>query len=290
MRAFSGSKSRWSIASQFYYMAGAVTNAFGGERPNITSGVAIPTAAMLEGQVSAKYNISAAHSIMVGTGLDWVTPFQGGAAPNDYNRKIDVNNPYLVYQYLYKWSGIQSALQFEPIYFTRTSSVNEGYFLDSELAQNSVYEIGHTGLSLALYTAVYDNPYFAKSGMQSIGGPPINLSTVQAEYGFYIDPFVDIKSIPSSIFALSLIFGITIIREETQMRPRKSPLRARGPKSPGRSFGVGIKVTRDIFLFPNIQFLPEQLRSDMTNYLSYVHQCLLRGCPCEAVIVKLPSK
>jgi hypothetical protein len=28
---------------------------------------------------------------------------------------------------------------------------------------------------------------------------------------------------------------------------------------------VGYSVTRDIFLYPNIQFLPNQVASDMTN-------------------------
>ena len=28
---------------------------------------------------------------------------------------------------------------------------------------------------------------------------------------------------------------------------------------------AGVKVTRDIFLYPNVQFVPDQLRSKQTN-------------------------
>ena len=32
-----------------------------------------------------------------------------------------------------------------------------------------------------------------------------------------------------------------------------------------QSVGLGISVTRDIYLYPNVQFLPEDIRSDLTN-------------------------
>jgi len=32
-----------------------------------------------------------------------------------------------------------------------------------------------------------------------------------------------------------------------------------------QSVGLGISVTRDIFLYPNIQFIPSDIRSDRTN-------------------------
>jgi hypothetical protein len=32
-----------------------------------------------------------------------------------------------------------------------------------------------------------------------------------------------------------------------------------------QSLGTGISVTRDIFLYPNIQFIPSDIRSDRTN-------------------------
>ncbi len=32
-----------------------------------------------------------------------------------------------------------------------------------------------------------------------------------------------------------------------------------------QSVGLGISVTRDIYLYPNVQFLPENIRADATN-------------------------
>jgi hypothetical protein len=32
-----------------------------------------------------------------------------------------------------------------------------------------------------------------------------------------------------------------------------------------QSVGLGISVTRDVFLYPNIQFIPSDIRSDRTN-------------------------
>ena len=34
---------------------------------------------------------------------------------------------------------------------------------------------------------------------------------------------------------------------------------------PYQSMGIGMAVTRDIYLYPNVQFLPLDMRSDLTN-------------------------
>ena len=33
-----------------------------------------------------------------------------------------------------------------------------------------------------------------------------------------------------------------------------------------QSVGIGIVVSRDIYLYPNVQFLPREVRSDYTNF------------------------
>jgi hypothetical protein len=37
------------------------------------------------------------------------------------------------------------------------------------------------------------------------------------------------------------------------------------PNKVYQSAGLGISVTRDIYLYPNVQFIPEDVRSDRTN-------------------------
>ena len=36
-------------------------------------------------------------------------------------------------------------------------------------------------------------------------------------------------------------------------------------QTPYQSMGIGISLTRDIYLYPNIQFVPEDIRSERTN-------------------------
>src|SRR6185312_14650484 len=162
MRAETGSKSKYSLSSQLSYIGGSIEKPLAEDRPNIAGARGTTDAALLGGQVSVKYNVSTGQSLMAGVGVRWISPLQGSNVPKGYRgNKVDADNPYLVYQNLYKWSGVQSALQVSPTVYTNSNLVKDGYVATLAVSQNNIYEIGGTGLSLGLYllaqTGYFDN-------------------------------------------------------------------------------------------------------------------------------------
>ena len=172
MRAETGSKSKFSFSSQLNYIGGTVNAPLEAIRPDISGATGTTDVALFGGQISGKFNISPAQSLMAGLGVRWITPLQGSTVPDGYEgKKVDGDNPYLIYQYLYKWSGIQSAMQFQPTYYTNSNLINQGYVATFALSQNNIYEVGHSGLSLGLYllaqTGYYNNNSDAAKAHQS---------------------------------------------------------------------------------------------------------------------------
>ena len=74
LRAYSGSKSRWSLASTWNYNGGAISSPFSQDRPNIADQSATTTKSDLDGNISAKYNINLKNSVMAGVGVRWIAP------------------------------------------------------------------------------------------------------------------------------------------------------------------------------------------------------------------------
>jgi hypothetical protein len=250
MRAETGSKSTYSLSSQLSYIGGSVKAPLAMERPNIAAANGTTDAALLGGQISAKYNVSAAASWQAGIGVRWISPLQGSKMPDAYDgQKVDADNPYLTYQYLYKWSDIQSALQVTPTAYTQSNLVRDGYVTSLGISQNNIYEVGKTGLSLGLYLLV-------QGGVFNNNSPEAKAK--QSDYLVNFDPFIEYQ------FSDRLNFR-TVTNLWNYEHARSAAANTYIFDKVYQSVGVGISVTRDIFLYPNLQFLPDNIRADQTN-------------------------
>jgi hypothetical protein len=254
IRAETGSKSRWSFSSALNYNGGNVGRAFGEERPNISGTSGLPVKSDLEGTVSTKFNMNAKNSLSAGVGVRWMSPLQGH--PHNYNGStVDASNPYVTYQNLNKFAGIQSVFQVTPTVFTNSNLVDEGYVSSLGITEEMLYEIPRTGLSLGMYFwingAVYDKT-----------GPGAGMADVredQSDYAFNIDPFAEYQlNDKINLRTVSNLWNYEHMRSE----PRGATFRW---DKVYQSIGVGFSVTRDIFIYPNIQFLPDNIRADLTN-------------------------
>jgi hypothetical protein len=251
MRAETGSKSKYSFASQMNYYGGSINAPLAGDRPNIAGATGTTDASLLGGQVSGKYNLSSSTSVLAGVGMRWISPLQGSTVPQGYTgNKVDVDNPYIVYQYLYKWSGIQSALQLQPTFYTNSNLVNTyGYVGTFAISQNNIYEVGHSGVSLGLYllaqTGYFDNNSETAKANQS-------------DFSINVDPFIEYQLTPkANIRAVTNLWNYEHARSmrwNTYIFDKVD-----------QSIGLGYALTRDIYLYPNLQFLPDDIRADRTN-------------------------
>lgn len=252
MRAETGSKDRYSFSSQLYYNGGSVESPLSINRPNIAAMTATTDTALLGGQVSGKYNINPADSVQVGVGVRWIAPLQGSQMPDKSvydGNKVDADNPYLIYQHLYKWWGIQSALQFQPTYYTQSNLTHQGYVSQFWLDQNNIYEIGSTGLSLGLYLLV-------GTGVYNNNSPDV--LDQQATLIWNFDPFIE--------YQINKTFNFrTVTNLWNYEHTRAQDNGTYHWDKVTQSVGLGISISRDIFLYPNVQFLPDNVRADLTN-------------------------
>lgn len=259
LRALSGSKSRCSIASDLKYNGGSLETPLAEGRPDISQGSAVTEKADLEATVSAKYNINVKNSVMAGVGLRWIAPFAKGK-PEDYEgTRYDVANPYLQFQHLYNWR-VQSVLQAQLMQWTQADSTARGYDKQFSLEQENQYEIGQSGVSVG--ASIWGQyTWFTHAGtLRTVDDANYieDLRSVQNDYQFGFMPSLEYEITEN----LSLKTELNLWVFE---RFRNAAGSTYYQDKIFQSISLGYSVTRDIFISPNVQFLPERMVSNRTN-------------------------
>lgn len=262
LRAESGSTSLWSFGSSLEYAGGNLRRPFDEDRPNVAETTATTDKAFLDGQVDIKYNISNHHSLSLGIGLRWIAPFSK-AGPKNYNgNRVDVANPFLNYQLLYNLAGLQSVLQVQPVVYSESNLTRLGFNSSLLLNQDSVLELGESGISVG-FSVWAQYVYYDKTG--SLGSPiepdsyVADIRTEQADYILGLSPVVEYQIDDTfNLRTVLYLFNYEHMRSE----PNKNAF-ARDTVT--QSFGLGISLTPVIFIYPNVQFVPDDIHSDLTN-------------------------
>lgn len=247
LRAYAGSKSRWSISNSINYDGGTVSNPFGESRPNIANASATSDDTDINDQISVKYNIDAMNSVLFGVGVRKMTPFTGTGPSAHFRaqggKDVDMYDPTLTYQYVYKFMGVQSVAQLYYTQYTREDiHSSQGGNLDKNLSfdQESMYEIGRWSIGASI----------------GFGGNTATDPTQDySRYQVWLDPDIE--------FALNDTYNLRAIANawSYEWYPKEKMLH----DTYSQSLGVGISVTRDVFLYPNVQFLPSQMAWSQTN-------------------------
>jgi hypothetical protein len=249
LRALSGSTSRWSIASQFTFDGGTVAAPFAESRPNIANASATSTDTDINGQINVKYNIDKVNSILVGGGIRKMAPFVSSGPTSGFyaqgGKDMDFFDPSLTYQYIYRAAIVQAVLQITVTDFTRqdiSSSQGQNLAQNLNFDQENIIDIGDTGLSLG----------------GSIGfafNRPTDSTLDYSKSQYWFAPYAEYK-----------------INETMNLRTVSNlasyefyPISGFVQDAPTQSVGVGFSITRDIFLYPNVQFLPQNARLEATN-------------------------
>lgn len=257
MRAESGSKSKLSISNTVQYNGGTIEKPLDEHRPNITNGTDNTAFAAISDLLAAKYNLTAKHSVSAGLGVRMITPFNSDKTPTNLNgskyngTKTDAYDPYAKYQYIYKWAGVvQSVFSVTPTWVTRVDSRRNGLASYEQFQQNNVIEIGHTKLSAGLLVNAQISQ-FDNNDPALLGG--------QADYAGGLYPFLEYTI--NDRFNVRTISGV-LVYDHLRNEPR---VMSYYQEVTYQSLGLGISVTRDVFLYPNVQFIPEDIRADRTN-------------------------
>lgn len=254
LRADSGSLSKWSISMFFDYKGGSLDAPTKPERPNIVNGADALTLQSLTGEVGVRYRITPRDSLTVSTGLFMTTPFHSTIDTDnqklkenfdEHHQKLNISDPSVKYVHLAQLFGIQSVSLVKPTLITNNQQHDAGYRASVLLTQTFMKDVGKTGFSYGvgfqslLYTFHNDN----KNLSSSVSG-----IYPAAEY------------VINDTYNLRTVFGWQVYE---QFRHQEKDTFTK--RKVYQSVGVGVSVSRDIFLYPNIQFIPSDIRSDRTN-------------------------
>ncbi len=251
-RAQTGSLSKWSLATSWNYDAGSLEAPFDVERPNLNAAGDINAIQGINGTMNVSYRLTDKDRINLGVGLQMLAPFHSADenvssadVANELRAnqgELDFNNPSLTYSRIFKAYGIQNVVSFAFTSYTAGVQVDNGFDYDADIVWNTMIDIGTSGLSVGayfLYTRFFN---------QSQGAP------IDMQYAI----------LPQMEYVINDTFNLRTIARDWWYQ-RDTTTREFEQLEFTQSVGLGISVTRDVFLYPNIQFLPEDLDSAKTN-------------------------
>lgn len=254
LRADAGSLSKWSGAMFFNYQGGSLANPTQPERPNIVNGADALTLQNFRGEIGIRYRLSDLDSLSMSTGLFMTTPFHSSISTSNQSlkenfdenhQKITVADPFLKYTHVDKFQSWQSVSTFRPTLITNSQQKNAGYNSSYYFAQTFMHDLGKTGFSYGgLFSATF---YTFNNENQDLSSNVL---------GFYPSA----EYIINDIYNIRTIFGFQVYEQYRSMNSDTWVKR-----KVYQSIGLGISISRDVFLYPNIQFIPSDIRLDRTN-------------------------
>lgn len=254
LRASSGSLAKWSGNFAIQYQGGSVEKPGAAQRPNITSGADALTLQYLTANVGLRYRFNDLNSLTLGTGVFMNTPFNSSIKTNDPELKkefnktkqdITVSDPNLIYTNLARVWGFQVVTQLTPTLITNTQQRRQGYRAMWDIASTWMKDIGSSGLSAGAT--------FEWTGY-SFDKPNKDL----AKNVWQLYPVIEY--VINDTYNLRTLWGWQVYQQTRDMAHDTYDKRV-----VYQSLGVGISLSRDIFLYPNIQFIPSDIRDDRTN-------------------------
>lgn len=255
-RASNGSLSKFSLNTSMTYNAGSIEKPLAADRPNISNAGDTTSIAGISGTLNGSYRLNTLNRINLGAGLQMLAPFnnsidtsdQRAESEFDENRgKMDVSNPYVSYTHMNKLFGVQTVFTGGIKQFTASNLRDAGYQNSADLTINTMYNPKGSAFSFGVL-GVYSKYFFDNDDS--------NLAQFQNDvvWGF----------LPQAEYVINDTFNIrTIVRSNWYQNNRADSDFSQRPVT--QSLGVGISVSRNVFLYPNIQFVYEDLQAANTN-------------------------
>lgn len=244
LRAETGSKSVWSIQSTFIYQGGSMQEPFASERPTLSPGTARENDVSLSGQISAKYRLTDHDSLNLGLGVGWLKPGNTG-------QEGQSQDPYLTYTRAFKAGSVQNVLSASATKYTQVSAVDAKDNFNLDVNYTLLTSVGTSKWEVGV-NADASRDFFSQNIFK---GAAINEQPTETQLSLY--PFAEYAFTDKYSFR-TVYRGMTFQDTQNSQGTFKQD-------SPTQSAGIGISVTRDIYLYPNLQWVWGDLRADKTN-------------------------
>ncbi len=257
LRAESGSKSKISMSFGVNYQGSSLQEPLAADRPNLYAAAGSEQFSALDGSVSTRYRLDKNNSFTLGVGLGMITPLQGDVDGNDGKNQFRVKNPSVAYSRVFQAWGLQNIF---------SAGVNIGTdTIASDMDRVVSPSVGYTlmkdfknRLSMGI-SASYVYSYYSTSAGE-------NKKFTTNSYGGDARTEYDIGLYPMAEYALTDKMSLrTVARYTSWFHLLGSKENSLLHENGTQSFGVGYAVSRDIYLYPNVQFLWQDLKSERTN-------------------------
>lgn len=266
MRAQLGSKSVWSFKSSLSYAGGSVQDPFNSVRPNYRASATIEAMTSLSGDVGVNYRLGNRDNISFGTGITIVDPLHGDITkPAEDTRtgrsgslsRFEISTPYLGWSRGYRAFNLQQISSATYSHATDNDSVNIYRSIGSiSLSQTILANFGNSGwtggTSITLGKSIYAGEVTDSKAVARMKAGLFKRSEISG--GLF--PFLQYTF--NDRYSFRTVFGYF---QFTRYEGYDDNIQL----EPYQSVGTGISITRDIYLYPNIQFTPKDIRADRTN-------------------------
>lgn len=251
MRAASGSRSKFSGSVSAYYDGGNLEDPLSATRPNLSGDPDVPTFSGGGGSTSLRYRMSPNHSFTAGVGFQMIQPLQS-SEDNELANDFTITNPSVGYSYIGKVAGFQtsSGVSITLGTWEGWQDINAaGTDIDSSIGVSQTFTkaFGNSGFSAGLS--------FSASVFQYSDSLEDNANAISAG----IFPFAEYQF--NDTFVARTVFGYFNYRNKRRYDSTFKFTRA----YEYQSVGLGIVASRDIWIYPNIQFIPDNLDVENTN-------------------------
>lgn len=259
MRAESGSKSKYSVSIEFALNGGNLVEPLGKVRPNYSGIATQDTATNLTGEVGVSYRINPKNRLNLSTGVSVGQPFHSNIEEvsrlKNEGGKTDVSTPSLTWSTAGRIGGTQNSLSVGYSHHTK-QVYTDLYKMVGDLGVSHVviFDIEGSNWQPGLSTSVGNTFYSDGANSSDV----IGNDDRRADYYFGFYPFVEYSFNDRYSFR-------TVFRPFVYSHNRSDDALTFEKDMYTQSLGIGIAVTRDIYLYPNMQFAPENLKPELTN-------------------------
>ena len=259
IRADSGSKSKVSMSTSLNYRGGAVSHPFGTERPNLSGLPENQLDTSMDGSIRARYRSSKNESYSIGVSLGMKTPFHGDV--NAKENQVNVGDPLLGYNRTFAALGLQHSWNLTASLGTSDESQNLDQTASAAI-DYTLMKAFQNGLNIGITASAWHNFYDSGPG----GNPSTRIDDggqkQDSRTGWMMTALPTLEYYFNDTLSFRTLFGYFRWRHLYGDENNLRMLRLKEYQS----VGIGIVVSRDIYLYPNVQFLPREVRSDYTNF------------------------
>lgn len=266
MRTALGSKSKWSFKSNFNYAGGSLSTPMSRITPNYRKNSHMESMSSITGGVGLNYRLTEADSFGVGTGILMVAPLHGSPAEsvdderNNSQGKVSryqVSSPYVDYKkgYLAFDTMMMSSLSYH--HSTDNDSVN----LMKSVGRAMFFQMAVKNLGTTRWSVGGGLMYIKIFYSGDVSDPKLMMAS---QMGLFKRPDEIFGAIPFVQYAINDRFSLKSEFMYFQFMKYEGSSESI-QEEPAQTIGTGISITRDIYLYPNIQFAPKDIRTDRTN-------------------------